>query len=238
MRYCLVALALVASLTAAAAQTPTAAVVRIESHGASATVIESGPGRSLLLSAAHPWRDLAVRTAPIVFTAPAPQSGPPVSATHPRVVKIDYEADLALVEVQTGPLPYVLPVAKSTPPGPQRCRSVGFDLMRWPAVDKPVTILGMDAAHTYTREPPVEGRSGGPLVCDGQLVGVVVGYETAGQRRGIYVSLRAIKAFLAAPPTAAQSQKPAPAVHEERIPTAPALRECPDGRCPVLGKGR
>jgi hypothetical protein len=212
-----------------------AACVRLESAGASATCIEAGPGRSLLLTVAHAFQGPA-RNKPIVFTAPSPRTGPPQTGTRPRVVRLDYQADLALIEVQTA-LPYTLPVAQGrVPAGPQRCRSVGYDQLQFPAVNVPVTILSVDGKFTYTRENPVPGRSGGPLVCDGKLCGVCVGYEVSGQRRGLYVSLRAIRSFLAARSTTEPSEKPVPAVREERLPAAPALQECPSGRCPILGR--
>jgi Trypsin-like peptidase domain len=234
----LVGILLVGTLAAQGEDNLAAAVVRLDAHGASATCVASEPGRSLLLTVAHAFQGPA-RNRPIVFTAPSPQTGPPQTGTRPRVVRLDAAADLALIEVQAGPLPYVLPVAQGRiPEGPQRCRSAGFDEMRWPSTNVPVTITGVDSRFTYTRERPVEGRSGGPLICDGKLVGVVVGYEVSGQRRGLYVSLKAIRSFLTARSAVGPPEQPVPAVREERIPAAPALHECPDGRCPVLGKRR
>jgi hypothetical protein len=231
---------------AMAQQDLAAAVARLESHGASATCISVSQQRSLLLSAAHAWQG-AGRNKPIVFTAPTPESGPPRTGTRPRLIKLDEAADLALIEVQTE-LPYVLPVAmQGVPGGPQRCRSIGYDQMTFPAVNVPVTITSVDEKFIYSRQNPVPGRSGGPLVCDGKLVGVCVGFEVSGQRRGLYVSLSKIRKFLGTSPDQAPrgsgrgdlvDRPGAPMVREERSFAAPTLQDCPSGRCPILGKGR
>jgi hypothetical protein len=76
--------------------------------------------------------------------------------------------------------------------------SVGYDEMRQPATQRPVTILRVDADITWTREPPWHGRSGGALLDleSGQLIGVVSGYVSYPRGPGIYVSHAAIERFL------------------------------------------
>ncbi len=187
---------------------PRDAVVRLISHGASATVIHTEPGRTLVLGCAHAFEGKD-RYKPIVIDAPDPAPGA-LKRGGNRLLAVDYQADLSLVEMQVGPLPYVCPVA---PAGhrPGQLLSVGYDQMRWPATARPATLLGSDAQHSYTREKPWHGRSGGALldIASGTVVGVVSGYseerrqlfavEVTPQGRGIYVSHEAILRFLARP---------------------------------------
>jgi hypothetical protein len=157
------------------------AVVRVgvemqggRSTSGSATVIATAPGRTYLLSAAH------VFSTPgrIKLDAPAPVSGPPVRDARPRVVALDRQADLALVVMDAGPLPYVCPVAPEGAAWSRSCLSVGYDDARLPPQYRPASVLSEDSSRIYTRERPWHGRSGGALIDErnGWLVGVVSGY--------------------------------------------------------------
>ncbi len=174
---------------------PPDAVVRIASHGASGTVIHTEPNRTLILSCAHAFQGKD-RQRPIQLDVPHATPGSPKRA---RIIllAIDYEADLSLIELRDGPLPYSTPVA---PAGwePRHCLSVGYDEMRLPATQRSATILLTRGGVTFTREQPWHGRSGGALLDPqaGYLIGVVQGYEVGGQGRGLYVSHAAILAFL------------------------------------------
>ncbi len=158
----------------------THAVVRLSSHGASATVIATQTGRTLLLSCGHAFRG-ADRAKAILVDAPHPAAGRP------------------------GPLPFVAPVAPAGHSPGSHLLSVGFDEMKWPATKKSARLWrgpegGTDSAVTHTFERPWHGRSGGALLDldTGHLIGVVSGYEVSGQRRGIYASHGAILRFLSA----------------------------------------
>jgi hypothetical protein len=180
------------------------AVVRIPSHGASATVIETQPGRTLLLGCAHAFQG-PDRQRPIYLDAPVPGVG---GAEPRRVVirllDVDDQADLSLILLQDGPLPYVAPVAPAGHSPGGNVLSIGYDEMRWPARMAATSVLSSTATITYTRERPGHGRSGGALLdADrGLLIGVVQGYEVTGPRRGLYVSHTTILRFL-------QRQRPA-----------------------------
>jgi len=181
-------------------------IVRVSSHGGSANVIATGPNYSLVLSAAHMFR-ASDRGKPVVMETPTPFHGvPPVGGTRPRVLDVDPEADLALVEIHAE-LPYCVPVAPASAQPPQRCLSVGYDELQLPPQMRPVTILERDdgGGRTLTRERPWHGRSGGALIDEqnGWLVGVVSGYtgprsrqEVVGGAHGIYASHKAVVAFL------------------------------------------
>lgn len=172
------------------------AVVRLPSHGASATVIDTRPGVTLLLGCGHAFRG-ADRTRPIVLDVPVPAAGPAKRAGI-HLIDLDYDADLSLILLQDGPLPYVAPVAPAGHRPGANVLSIGYDEMAWPAQQRPAAILGAGAGVTFTRERPGHGRSGGALLdADaGVLIGVVQGYEIAGPRRGIYVSHATILRFL------------------------------------------
>ena len=185
----------VLALPGAAYSDPRQAVVRLGSHGASGVVIRSAPGLSLILTAAHAFEG-AARCRAITLDVPAPSPG--TATGRPRLVKIDPGRDLALVALAAGPLPNVCPVATLGHWTP-RAWSCGYDRMTLPpggARCFPATRLDRGSrSRTFTRERPVEGRSGGALISEhGLLVGLVHGYERGG--RGIYISLTAIHEFL------------------------------------------
>jgi hypothetical protein len=179
---------------------PQLAVVRIMSHGASGTFIATQPGRSWILSCGHMFTDRQMRPSAAARNKPlwidACVMYGPAGPAKARVLAVDYDADLSLIQLDKGPCHY-LPVDQS----PNRMRklvSCGYDEMKWPCLMKPATCLSSADGTIYTREKPWHGRSGGGLI-DAEshtLIGVVQGYETTGQRRGIYVSRQAVKAFL------------------------------------------
>jgi hypothetical protein len=192
------------------------AVVMVPSHGGSATVIYTAPGRTLLLSAAHMFEGLD-RNKPIVFDAPAPVVGAPHKAGT-RLLAVDHQHDLALFELSAGPLPYVMPVASLSQITARRVLSIGYDEMKQPAQMRPTVIVTADdgGGFTLTQGRPFHGRSGGALLdeASGCLVGVVSGYsgycpldryghpdrtrfkEVQSGGHGIYSSHAAICAFL------------------------------------------
>lgn len=182
---------------------PALAEVRIGSHGASGTVIATMPGRSWILSCGHAFTDnqerpsSASRNKPIKLDG-YPQPNAPQKLANARLLDVDYEHDLSLIVIDNGPFHFI-PVA---PPGfrpGNNVVSTGFDELRWPPQYKPATILKTDSTTTWTREMPWHGRSGGGLIdADAKvLIGVVHGYEVEQPKRGLYVSHKAVLAFLA-----------------------------------------
>lgn len=129
-------LAILPSLTLAA---PQDSVVRLMSHGGSGTVIYTTQGKSLILSSHHMFNGQS-RNKPVVVHAPHPQPGANQPAQG-RCIAVDPSADLALVELNAGPLPYVCPVA---PQGhaPGRLLSCGYDNLKWPSQKRTATLLG------------------------------------------------------------------------------------------------
>lgn len=167
------------------------AVVRLPSHGGSATVIYTAPGRTYLLSCAHAFQG-ADRDLPIRIDGPAAPRG------TPRVVCVDARLDLALLEVADGPVAFCAPAAGPGYRPSSNLLSVGYDDMKVPATRRHATILRTDGDVTWTREPPWHGRSGGALLDldTGQLIGVVSGYVHPRNGPGVYASQHAIARFL------------------------------------------
>jgi hypothetical protein len=176
------------------------AVVRIPSHGASATVIETGQGYTWLLGCGHAYQG-SDRVKEMVFDICSRTSAPP-SRVGSHLEALDYAADLSLVLLNYGPVDYVAPVAPlRTNPSGHRILSVGFDEMRFPVTQKTATILFDYQGTWFTREKPWHGRSGGALLdMDlGRLIGVVQGYETpyrSPETRGLYIDLITIHHFI------------------------------------------
>lgn len=214
---------------------PEDAVVRIQSHGVSGTVVWSGPGRSLILTCAHGHQGPALAK-PIKVEVPTRGDATPKRVPL-RLLAYDYRDDLALIELGDGPLSSVLPVA---PPGyrpSQVGRSIGYDEMRWPATDRPAHVL---AGLTETRERPWHGRSGGALVDGGYLIGVCHGYtgprnhvEVWPGAQGLYVSHDTILRFLARQGWVGcgQGQQLAQPQHLQRQLQLPLQRSAP--QCPT-----
>lgn len=178
---------------------PRGAIVRIPSAGGSGTVIATGQGWSLILTAGHCFQGSA-RSKPIALDIIAPAAGQHVGVT---LLGADYQADIALLRLNYGPLPNVAPIA---PAGfsPSVCMSAGFDDMAFPGKWLPTHIVSRSGGYYYTREAPWHGRSGGGLIDarTGYLVGVCSGYTGQHSRNerargeGVYASLPSILAFL------------------------------------------
>jgi hypothetical protein len=170
------------------------AVVQIPSHGCSGTFIHTeGPsqrwsfGMSLILTCAHCEPESGT---PIHLNAPAVQPG--TRRVNPRFIKWDYRADLALIRIEYGPVPYVADLAEQITT--HQAVSCGYDEMCWPAKRIRTTITQVSTQHIQTKEKPWHGRSGGPLFnLEGKLVGVCQGYSLT---HGLYRPLSQIKRFL------------------------------------------
>ena len=193
---------------------PEDAVVRLPSAGGSGTIIATGEGWTLVLTCAHCFEG-KLRSVPVALDMPHHAPGAPkkVGITVLAVGRTQ-DVDLALLKVNTGPVPYVLPVAPVGYKPQGKCASIGFDEMKFPVKNRPAQIVGYSGNITYTDFLPFHGRSGGALANGGYLIGVVSAYESSPGhdarrayangthentpgKRGMYVSLPAIHRFLA-----------------------------------------
>jgi len=224
---------------------PEWAVVRLISHGCSATIIHTEQGKSYALGCGHAYdpehgQDMSRRRSKIDFAVPP---GWPVGQKTPlecRVLALDRNLDLSLIAIPFGPLPYVCPVEPYIPGS--RIISIGYDEMKMPITTRWATVLGSnvgifggrtsDQNILFTREPPWHGRSGGALMDYDRwrLVGVCSAYagspraarvESPAGGPGIYVSSTAIWGFLQRagwrqPGYAAQTQLYAPQIQMQQ----------------------
>ena len=150
------------------------------------------------------------RTKPIAIDMPHPAPGAPRQVGVKLIALGSMDADLALIRMNVGPVPYVSPVA----PLSQQlsdCWSIGFDEMKTPAKQKGAKIVGTETNRFLTDARPFHGRSGGGLIDKktGYLVGVCSAYTGPHRRQnnpaedymrghnGVYASLPAIHRFLA-----------------------------------------
>ncbi len=197
------------------------AVVRLPSHGASATIIETQKGRTVLLGCGHAFQG-PDRKKPIVVDIATPQAHSPQKVGI-GLVAVDYDLDLSLVVIDSGPMEFVVPVAGPGHRPGTHLLSVGYDEMHWPATERSAHVVINTALITFTWERPGHGRSGGALLDldHGCLIGVVQGYEVTGQGRGMYVSHAAILQFLGRRP----GGRTAP------VPFSPRIR--PQPLCPT-----
>lgn len=161
------------------------AVVRLISHGCSGVVIDARNGKSLVLTCSHAFRGQDAGKPIRIDWAPKP--GWSASGT---LLEVDHRRDLALV-ILDGQWQYVSPLA------PQRTRAqvaCGYDEMRWPAVEARATEIGSQDNWTITREPPIPGRSGGPLLDgNGDVVGIC---SMRAPDHGLYVTWASCKQFV------------------------------------------
>lgn len=191
---------LIAALASSAANAEPKTVVRIKSHGASGTVIYSWRGGSWILSCAHMFWGRDRRPSQQAMRGRILMDGPrqphaPATRAHAKLVAVSFRDDLSLIYLPNGPF-YAVPPAANLHRINIGLTSAGYDEMRWPITSRTATLVAQDVANYYTRERPWHGRSGGPLVDGGKLVGVVQGYEVSGRRRGIYVHHRVVLRFL------------------------------------------
>lgn len=175
---------------------PCDSVVRIPSHGASGTVIATAEGKTWILSCGHAFVG-DDRFKPIQLDIAAVTPGQPLRVGV-DLVDVDYQADLSLILLHAGPLPFATGVApRGYRPG-QQIISCGYDSMKIPETVRPATVLHVNDGITFTREIPWPGRSGGGLIDEEKnlIFGVVQGYELDGPREGMYVAHEVICDFL------------------------------------------
>jgi hypothetical protein len=213
------------------------ATVRIKSHGGSGVFVHTEKGKSLILSCAHLFMNLQTNqidpkllAKPMKIDCPWPEAGKPAALVNPKVVGYSTDMDLSLISIDYGPVPYVANVAPPLSPIEEKLRSFGHDEMRENSVNTHVKVLEVRGDFIYTRERPIPGRSGGPLLnSKGEVVGICHGYEVAFNGRGIYIAHQSIVTFLENlgvwkarrkfyNPEPRGKSKPRPKVMEESLP--------------------
>lgn len=210
------------------------AAVRLPSHGASGTVIHTEQGKSYILSCAHAFEG-ASKSKPIVIDIPAVQPGPPKTVAI-KLIKLDYQSDLALIEFGDGPLPNIALVAPVGHRLSGQFLSAGYDSMKWPMTKASARMIRDDGSYIWTYEKPWHGRSGGPLLDGDYLIGVCHGYTTGPSGAGMYVSMQRVHLFLGWAGGAGGSRAPPRSAPIGALPSSP-YPSYPPLNCPPGGGG-
>lgn len=163
----------------------------------SGTIIESKPGRTLIMTCGHIFRGIDETAKIEVDVAPWEQPQKYVA----QLVKHDLEADVGVIAISTNEALPVAPVARRS---------------QNPKVGDPMVCIGCSGGQNPTREQirvtaldkyegpstiecgglPVQGRSGGGLFdAAGRLTGICINADPQGQR-GIYAGLSAVQDLL------------------------------------------
>jgi len=192
----------------------------------SGTIIESKPGRTLIMTCGHIFRGIDETAKIEVDVAPWEQPRKFVA----RLVKHDLESDVGVISIPTTePLP-VAPVARRS---------------QNPKVGDPMVCIGCSGGANPTREQirvtaldkyegpstiecgglPVQGRSGGGLFdAAGRLTGICINADPQGQR-GIYAGLSAVQDLLTASNLAYLHTEPETRVAEAEAAPAASSRD-------------
>ena len=171
--------------------------IRVRDNGGtvygSATIIESRPGRSILLTCGHVFRDLP-ETAEVVVDV---FIGGQIEQYRGEVVNFDLDSDVGLLAIATAdPLPTSrISSGKTAPPPGTQLYSVGCGGGDPPTRhDVRVTGFQRNTAPTYVEctGAPEQGRSGGGLFDEsGEIIGVCFAAD-APRDRGLYASLPSV----------------------------------------------
>jgi len=163
----------------------------------SGTIIESKPGRTLIMTCGHIFRGIAEDSKIAVDLAPWDRPRTFVGT----LIRHDLDADVGLVSISTDAAIPVVPVARraAAPKVGEQMVCVGCSGGQAPTREQ-IRITAIDkyeGASTIECEGlPVQGRSGGGLFdTQGRLVGVCINADPAAQR-GIYAGLAAIHDLL------------------------------------------
>lgn len=227
------------TVTAMCQQIPPAAraawaTVRIPSHGCSGVIIYTRDSKTLILTCAHAFRGSAGSKA-LVINAPAFQ-GRTSTGTRPRLVGVDWVRDLALVQIDYGPVRYVANIAQRRPAYRRSVCVVGYSRMKLPAESRCGRVLGVEVmrhgGHNFsaliTSHYPIGGQSGGPLIDagTGEVVGITHGWQQRpGRRReGVFVAGEEIREFLG--------------YNDYQVNRLPGRRPGPIGRPPQIAERR
>lgn len=167
-------------------------------HFGSGTIIESQPGRSVILTCGHIFRGLSKEAVIEVDYAVAGRSG--LETAVGDVITYDLTSDLGLLEIPNSqPLTSIkLQPASDALVVDNKVTSIGCGAGKLPTVQKhSVTSInryrGPD--NVECTGIPQQGRSGGGLFMDSKLVGVCIAADPK-DKRGIYTGLKPVEEIL------------------------------------------
>lgn len=167
------------------------------SHFGSGTIIESQPGRAVILTCGHILRNLGKNAVIEVDLFPEGTSNP--QTTIAQVIKSDLVADIGLLSVACAQqLPVVRLAPCDLPKVRDRVFSIGCGGGKLPSVEQHSvaginTIDGPD--NLECTGVPLQGRSGGGLFLGQEQVGICI-FADSKNGRGIYTSIKPIVQLL------------------------------------------
>ena len=167
-------------------------------HFGSGTIIESQPGRSVILTCGHIFRGLSKDAVIEVDYFTAGKTNPETVVGD--VITYDLKSDLGLLEIPNSqPLPAVkLRTASENLVVENKVTSVGCGGGKLPSIQKhAVTSINRyrGPENIECTGIPQQGRSGGGLFIDSQLVGVCIAADPK-DKRGIYTSMKPVEEIL------------------------------------------
>ncbi|HEY0982762.1 thioredoxin family protein [Schlesneria sp.] len=168
-------------------------------HYGSGTVIESKPGRAIILSCGHILRNLGKKAVIEVDLFPEPNTKPQVAVAE--IIDYDLDADVGLLSI---PCDNRLPVVKlgfgpGVPQVEDRVFSIGCGGGKLPSLEEHVvtginSVVGPD--NIECTGIPEQGRSGGGLFLGREQVGICI-FADANYKRGIYAGMKPVAQMLA-----------------------------------------
>lgn len=167
-------------------------------HYGSGTLIDSQPGRSVLLTCGHIFRDLGKDASVEVDVFSNGASKP--QTVIGQILRFDLKSDLGLVSLPTkGQLPVIRLSSPLTPPAVRdRVVSIGCGGGERPSrEDHQITAINRYIApdNIECDGTPQQGRSGGGLFLNSELIGVCIGADHK-DKRGIYTSMKPVAQLL------------------------------------------
>lgn len=167
------------------------------SHYGSGSIIESRPGRSVILTCGHIFRDLGNDATVDVDVYTGPNSKPVTVAG--QILKFDLKSDLGLLAISTPRQLPTIRLANGNLGAKARVVSVGCGGGDHPTREEHVVTainkyVGPD--NVECTGVPQQGRSGGGLFLGPELVGVCIAADPK-EKRGIYTGLKPVFELLA-----------------------------------------
>lgn len=168
-------------------------------HYGSGTVIESQPGRSVILTCGHIFRDLSNDATIEVDVFNGANAKP--QTILGQVLSVDPKADVGLLVITPERrLPTIrLCSAKNGPAPKDRVVSIGCGGGQRPTCED-LVVTGINKFtgpdNIECTGVPQQGRSGGGLFLGSELVGVCIAADP-GEKRGIYTALKPVAELLA-----------------------------------------
>ena len=167
-------------------------------HYGSGTIIESQPGRAIILTCGHILRKLGKQATIEVDLFPEGTSNP--QTANAQILKYDLEADVGLLAIASPDrLPVVkLALSRELPKVKDRAFSIGCGGGKLPSIEEHAitAVNGFEGPDNLEcTGVPLQGRSGGGLFMGMEQVGVCI-LADSNYKRGIYTGMKPVAQLL------------------------------------------